>query len=109
MSGRDGDHDEVVDSLRADMERSRLDIDRTVAELAARLEPDRLRSVFVDRMREMTGPWQERPREQIDALSRETMTRIREMAWINPLGLGLAAAAVGFWMGRRGRSGEPGQ
>lgn len=96
-------HDETVEELRADIDHTRHEIDQTISEIEERLAPDRLRDLLTGRLREVTSPWRERPGEQTEALSRELVTRLREMAWMNPVGLGLAATAVGYLVGRRSR------
>lgn len=101
--GREG-HDETVEELRADIDNTRQEIDRTISEIEERLAPDRLKDMVSDRLRDIAGPWRERPAEQTEALTREVMTRVREMAWMNPVGLGLAAAAVGYIFGRKSGS-----
>lgn len=95
--------EETVQRLRADVDRARTRIDQTVTEIEARLAPDRLRQLVGERWRDASAPWRDRPGEQLEALSRETMTRLREMAWMNPLGLGLAALLFGYLIGRRVR------
>lgn len=99
-TGQEG-HDETVEELRADLDHTRHEIDQTISEIEERLAPDQLRDMMSDRLREVTSPWRERPGEQAEALSRELMTRVREMAWMNPVGLGLAAVTVGYLTGRR--------
>lgn len=93
--------EDSVEHLRADMDETREEIDRTLAEIEARLDPNRMRTMVGDRLRDVTGRWRQRPGQQLEGLSREAMTRVREMAWMNPLGLGLAAAVVGYLLGRR--------
>lgn len=95
--------DETVEELRAEMAHTRREIDQTISEIEERLAPDRLKGLMTDRLREVASPWRERPAEQTEALFRELTTRLREMAWMNPVGLGLAATAVGYVMGRRSR------
>lgn len=97
-------HEEAVEELRADIDHTRHEIDQTLAEIEERLDPGRLRGMMSDRLRKVAGPWRERPGEQAEALSRDLMTRLREMAWMNPMGLGVGAAALGYLMGRRSRS-----
>ena len=41
---------------------------------------------------------------QAQLVGRDLLTRLREMAWMNPIGLGLGAAVVGFLLGRRRRT-----
>lgn len=101
-SGPDGS-DETVDRLRADLKDGRRQIDRTISEIEARLSPDRVAGVLRDRLREAAAPWKGQPVDQARALGREIGTRIREMAWMSPLGLGLSAAVVGYLIGRRRR------
>lgn len=101
-TGHEG-QDEILEELRADIDHTRHEIDQTISEIEERLAPDRLRGLVTDRLREATSPWRERPAEQTEALYRELMTRLREMAWMNPVGLGLAATAVGYLVGRRSR------
>lgn len=96
-------HDETVEALRADIDHTRHEIDRTISEIEERLTPDRLRGMMSDSLREAAAPWRERPVQQTGALIQELATRLREMAWINPVGLGLAAAVVGYLMGRQSR------
>lgn len=99
-TGHEG-QDETVEGLRADLDHTRHEIDQTISEIEKRLAPDRLRELMGDRLREIASPWRERPGEQTEALSRELMTRLRELAWMNPAGLGMAAATVGYLLGRR--------
>ena len=101
-AGNESSHvDDAVEHLRADIDRARDQIDRTGSEIEGRLAPRRLREVAGERLREAARPWQDQPGEQLYALFRESATRVREMAWINPLGLGLASAVVGYLLGRR--------
>lgn len=93
--------EETVAELRAEIEQTRHEIDRTMSEIEQRLDPEAWRHMMTDRVREVATPWRDRPVEQAEALFHEAMTRLREMAWLNPLGLGLAAAAAGYLVGRR--------
>lgn len=87
--------------LRADIDHTRREIDLTVSEMEQRLSPSRLRHMAGDRFREMATPWREQPMEQAEALSNELITRLRETAWMNPTGLGMAAIVAGYLLGRR--------
>lgn len=97
----EGRPDDAVEELRTDIDHTRHEIDRTMTELEKRLGPDRMREMLMERAREWTALWREQPGRQLEGLSREMMTRLREMAWMNPAGLGVAAAAVGYLVGRR--------
>lgn len=90
-----------VADLRADIDSTRHEIDLTLAEIEDRLAPDRVADRVGERVREVTAGWREQPMEEMRAVANELMTRVREMAWMNPVGLGLSAAVVGFIVGRQ--------
>jgi len=96
--------EETVAELRADIDQARHEIDRTVSQIEERLSPDSLKDMVSERVQEATTPWRERPVEQAEAVFHQSMTRLREMAWLNPAALGVVAAALGYLMGRRAAS-----
>lgn len=103
-NSRNGDNGARVEELRANMDRTRQDISRTISEIEARLRPDRMKNLAGDRVMEAMEPWRRDPMGQAQLVGRDLLTRLREMAWMNPIGLGLGAAVVGFLLGRRRRT-----
>lgn len=97
----DSENGARVDELRRSMERTRRDISRTINEIEARLSPDRMKSMAGDRVMQAVEPWRRDPTGEIQRVGQDLLTRLREMAWMNPIGLGLAAATIGFLLGRR--------
>lgn len=93
-----------VDDIRASIEGRRRDIAETVSEIERRLRPERLRHMAEERFYEITAAWREDPVGQVQAWGRDSLTRLREMAWMNPVGLGLGAFVAGWLVGRRRRS-----
>lgn len=89
-----------VSELRANIESTRREISTTISEIERRLSPQRMKERASDRFAEATAPWRQDPAGQLEAWMGDGLTRLREMAWTNPLGLGLAAAVAGFLLGR---------
>ncbi|HLU53651.1 MAG TPA: hypothetical protein VK011_08680 [Acidimicrobiia bacterium] len=92
-----------VEDVRASIAGRRREIADTISEIERRLRPDRLRRMATDRLYDATAVWRENPVGQLEAWGRDALTRLREMAWMNPVGLGLAAFAAGWLTGRRRR------
>lgn len=90
-----------VADLRTELDNTRHEIDLTLAEIEEGLAPDKVVDRLSDRVREATASWREQPMKETRALANDGLTRLREMAWMNPAGLGMAATIVGFLLGRR--------
>jgi len=92
-----------IDDLRLSIESRRKDIADTIAEIERRLRPDRIRRMAADRLYDATADLRKDPVGHLRAWSRDLLTRLREMAWMNPVGLGAGAFIAGWLMGRRRR------
>ena len=90
-----------VDDLRASIEGRRRDIAETISEIERRLQPGRLRKMAADRLYDATSAWRQDPMGQMEAWGRDLLTRLREMAWMNPVGLGVGAFVAGWLLGRK--------
>ncbi|HEX2152441.1 MAG TPA: DUF3618 domain-containing protein [Acidimicrobiia bacterium] len=90
-----------VADLKAEIDTTRHEIDLTLLEIEDRLSPERIADRVGDRVREATAGWRERPMDEMRSVVNDGLTRLREMAWMNPVGLGLSAAVVGFILGRK--------
>lgn len=99
MSGRTDSPSEMsqVEQVRGDLERLRREIDATQDELELRLSPPRI-GVWLSIS---TDPEPRNAALELRRLSRHLVTRLRETAWLNPVGLGSAAFALGYMVGRR--------
>ena len=80
-----------IDDLRLSIESRRKDIADTIAEIERRLRPDRIRRMAADRLYDATADLRKDPVGHLRAWSRDLLTRLREMAWMNPVGLGAGA------------------